>query len=198
MWLDDYQSVNSASGGANSADPALPGLPGLAGASGTNLGGLAASGGGAIGSLVAGLGGLSDASGIAKSSSNIAALQQQMNSVKWNQTQLNFNRSQLQNLRNAQQGRSVALANASGSGAQFGSALGGGLGNISGEAGTTAVSLSQNEQNAQQEYNINQSIGSQEQQISKYQGDAAMWAGIGKIAGGLTSFGTSLVGVGTN
>lgn len=180
------------------ADGDLPQLQGLSGASGTNWAGLGASGGGAIGSLISGIGGMSDASGIAKASQNIAQLQTQMNAVKWNQSQLNFNRSRLQELRNAQQGRSTALASATGSGAQFGSAYGGALGQIGGEEGNTMVSLSQNEQLGQKAYDINTSIGAQEQQIAKYQGDAATWAGIGKIAQGTIGLGGALTQVGTS
>ena len=179
-------------------NPIAGGLPGIFGAGAMGPVGLGLEGIGVLGGIGAAIGGMSAAKGEYKTEQNIAQLEEQANAVKWNQTQLNFKRSQLQNLRNAQQGRSVALANASGSGAQFGSALGGGLGNVGGEYGTNAVNLSQNEQNAQQEFNINESISAQKMQESKYKSEAATWAGIGSIFGGAGSFGKSLVGASTN
>jgi hypothetical protein len=174
---------------------ALPGL--LGGAAGGPLG-LALEGVGAIGGIASAIGGMSAQKGEYQAQQNIAALEQQQNTNKFQQTTLNFNRSRLQELRNAQQGRSVALANASGSGAQFGSALGGGLGNVGGEEGNTMVNLSQNQQIAQQEYNVDTSISAQKMAEASYGSQAATWAGIGNLFGGAGNLGKGIVSANTN
>ena len=122
--------------------------------------------------------------GYYQSQQNIAALEQQTNEKNHQLQELTFNRSKLQALRNAQQSRSLALAanvGETGSGTQRGSAYGGALGGIGGEYGTNVTSISQNEQIANAEYEINNSISAQKQQSAKYQGEAAMWQGIGSI-----------------
>lgn len=173
-------------------------LPGLAGASGMGLSGLGTMGLGAVIGGIGAYGQYEAAQGISQSSQNIAKLQQQQNQVNWTQAQLSSRRNSLQEIRNAQQARSYATSSATSQGAQFGSGLQGGLGQISGQAGTNLLGLSQNLQLGAQSYALNQSISGQEMNIAKYQGQQSMWAGLGSIGGGMSSFGKSLVDSSTN
>jgi len=173
-------------------------LPGLAGASGLGLTGLGTMG---LGAIVGGIGAYGQsqaAQGISQSSQNIAQLQMQQNKVQWNQAQLTSRRNSMQELRNAQQARSYAQSSATNQGAQFGSGLQGGYGQIAGQAGTNLLGINQNLKLGEQAYNINQGISTQEMNIAKYQGQASMWAGLGSIGGGLSGLGGSLTNSATN
>jgi hypothetical protein len=183
------------------ADPsAIAGqpLPGIAGASGFGQAGLGLEGVGLAGSLVAGYFGSQAQQGISQSSQNIAALQQQANQVKWTQARLGARRQQMEVLRNEQRARSLALSNATNQGAQFGSGLQGGYGQIQGESGNNLLGINQNLALGAQMNTINQSISGQEMNIAKYQGQAAMWQGIGGAGAGATSLGSSIVSSATN
>lgn len=183
-------------GGVSSIAGQAP--PGLGGASALGQAGLGLEGVGLAASIVGGIGASQAQQGIAQSSSNIAALQQQQNQVNWTQAQMNGRRQMIQNIRNEQQARSTALTAATAGGAQFGSGLQGGYGQIGGQTGTNAMQISQGLQFGQQSYNINQSISGQEMNIAKYQGQAAMWQGLTGAGSGATSLGSSLVSSATN
>lgn len=173
-------------------------LPGLAGASGLGQAGLGLEAGGLALGAVGAYGQYQAAQGISQSSQNIAALQQQSNAVNWQQAQLKGRRSSMEVLRNEQRARSLALSNSVNQGAQFGSGLSGGYGQIAGQAGTNLVGIRQGLEFGAKQYAINQSISSQEQQIAKYQGQASMWQGLSGAGSGATSLGGSLVSSATN
>ena len=173
-------------------------LPNIAGASGLGQAGLGLEGLGLATSLVGGYFGSQAQQGIATSSGNIAALQEQANQVKWTQARLGARRQQMEVLRNEQRARSLALSNSVNQGAQFGSGLQGGYGQIEGESGNNLLGINQNLSLGAQMNTINQSISGQEMNIAKYQGQAAMWQGISSAGSGATSLGSSLVGSATN
>lgn len=160
--------------------------------------GLGLQGVGLAGSAIAAYGQYQAQQGISQSSQNIAALQQQQNAISWNQQQLASRRNSLQELRNAQQSRATATAAATNQGGLFGSGLGGGLGNISGEEIGNLSSISENLQLGKQSYDVNTTISGQEENIAKYQGAAAMWSGLGGASSGTSSLGTSMVSAATN
>lgn len=182
-------------GGVFGVDPSQGGLPGLAGSGSAGLpfaaGGLALGVAGAYGQYQA-------AQGISQSSQNIAALQQQANAINWQQAQLQGRRSSMEVLRNEQRARSLALSNSVNQGAQFGSGLSGGYGQIAGQAGNNLLGIHQGLEFGARQYAVNQSISAQEQQIAKYQGQSSMWQGISGIGGGLTSAGSSITSAMTN
>lgn len=178
--------------------PVAGALPGIAGAGASSIGGLGAMGVGMAGSAVAGYFGMQAEQGVTQASQNIAKLQEQANQVNYNTARLSIRRNQMQELRNAQQSRSLALAAGVAQGAQFGSGVQGGYGNVSGEAGNTLLGLNQNLSSAGQMFDINKSISDQEIAKSGYQGTANMWQGIGQMAGGLGSAGGSVVNASTN
>jgi hypothetical protein len=162
--------------------------------------GLGFEGAGAAVSAVAAYGGYQTAQAESRASQNIAQLQQQAQVINYVGGQLSIRRNQLQEIRNEQQARSLALttANAQGSSRGNSSALTGAYGNIFGEAGNTLLSLNQNRSLSEKMFSVNQSIGAQEQSLAKYQGQAAMWGGLGQIGGGLMSAGRDITSAQTN
>jgi hypothetical protein len=176
---------------------ALPGLPGLGGASSLGQAGLGLEGIGLVGQGVAAYGQYQAQEGISQSSQNIAALQQQQNQINWTGAQLSARRSQMEVIRNEQRARSLALSNSANQGAQFGSGLSGGYGQIYGQTGNNLLGINQNLSLGAQSYAVNQSISGQEQNIAKYQGQAAMWQGVSSLSGGATSAGSGAVSAST-
>lgn len=163
--------------------------------------GLAGLGGEGIGmglSIAGGIGQAQSAQAISQSSQNISQLQQQQNTIKWQQATTDFRRNSLQLLRNSQQARSLSLAAATNQGGQFGSGYEGAKGQQSGEEVTGLLGLSQNFQYGKRAYDVNNSISAQEQNIAKYQGQAAMWSGLSGAGGGITSLGHDIVSGSTN
>lgn len=187
-----------AGGDLESPGGVLGGLPGLAGASAFGQAGLGLEGVGLAAGAIGAYGQYEAQQGISQSSQNIAQLQQQSNTIKFNQAKISARRNQMEVLRNEQRARSLALSNSVNQGAQFGSGLQGGYGQIAGQSNTNLLGISQNLQTGQQLYDVNQSISSQEQQISKYQGQAAMWQGVSSLGGGASSLGSSFVKSSTN
>lgn len=179
-------------------DNPLPPLLGLAGASGFGQAGLGLEGIGFATGVVGAIGQYSAQQGMAQSSQNIAALEQQSNAIKFAQSKMQSRRAGLQEIRNAQVARSLSLSASTNQGASTGSGYKGGLGQISGEEFTNLLGISQNQQYGQQIYDVNQSISAQEQQISKYQGQAAMWSGLTGTGQGAASLGGSIIKSATN
>lgn len=82
------------------------------------------------------------------------AIQQQ----KRQAMELDANRSQLEVIRNSQRARSMALFNAQSTGAQRGSGLQGGYGQISGQSNTNALGIQQNLQIGENVFNLNADV----------------------------------------
>lgn len=101
--------------------------------------------------------------------------------------ELDARRKQLEVFRNAQRARSISLSNATNQGAQFGSGLQGGYGQIGGDANTSLLGINQGLQTGRAISAINQNISGLNGQLSQLSGDASLYSG-------LTSFGSSLVG----
>lgn len=147
---------------------------------------------------------------MANVSSGIAADEQQINAQKLQQTQLQARRMQLENMRNVQRLRAQATASAVNQGANFGSGLSGGLGQITSQGTSNALGINQNLQIAQNVFGINNDISGKRMQMAQLQGQMASDQGIaslgqsimksGPIIGqfgkdasaGLSDFGTSL------
>lgn len=121
-----------------------------------------------------------------------------MESTKLQATYLSAQRQQLQNIRNEQMARSMALSTASGQGAQFSSGLAGAYGGIAGQAGTNALGISQNLQIGQQMFNQNQELSAEKMTMAGLQSEAATNSAMGGVFGSLSKLGGpigSLVGM---
>ena len=155
--------------------------------------------GGGVGSLVGLAGGIYSAiegSNIAKKE---AQLQQeeigtelQESAVKFQAMRMSGQRQMLQNIRNAQMARSMALSTAQGQGAQFSSGLAGAYGGISGQAGVNTESISQNLQIGTQLFGLNTQLSGEKEQMAGLQSEAATNSAIGGLFNNLGNIGGSI------
>lgn len=122
-----------------------------------------------------------------KAQNAITGYEEQENQVRQQQMQLNSQRSQMETLRNQQRARSLALNNATSQGAQFGSGLSGGYGQISGQANTQLLSTNQNTQLGNQMFGLDALISQQKIALSNAGSQIALGQGI-------SSFGKSAAG----
>lgn len=134
--------------------------------------------------------------GIYRANQNIAADQQQINAQNLNQMKLNARRSQMEVLRNVQSARSLALAGATNQGAQQGSGLQGGYGQISGAGGNNLLGINQNLKIGETIATYNQDITNQQLALSKYQGSASTASGISSASQGAFSLGQGITSYG--
>lgn len=143
---------------------------------------------GAVTSAYGGFKASQAAKGASQASQNIAGLEEQQNQVRKQQMELTANRNQMEILRNAQRSRSLALNNATSQGAQFGSGLSGGYGQIAGQTGINSLGISQNLALGEQNFGLDTQISGQK--ISKFgyesqQATDTAIAGFGKTISGL-------------
>lgn len=122
---------------------------------------------------------------ISQAQSQEAQLEAQQNNVRQQAMELSANRSRMELVRNSQRARALALNSATGQGAQFGSGLQGGYGQISGMSGTNLVGINQNTQLGEQMFGLSDQINQQKLRISQLGGQAA-------TAQGFSSLGKSL------
>jgi hypothetical protein len=118
----------------------------------------------------------------------ITGYEQQENQVRQQQMNLNAQRSQMETLRNQQRARSLALNSATSQGAQFGSGLSGGYGQISGQANTQLVNTNQNTALGNQMFGLDALISQQKINMSNAGTQIALGQGIsslGKSAAGV-------------
>lgn len=141
------------------------------------------------------------ASQISGESQAIGKLDMQVNAQRQQQMVLQSQRSQMQNIRNAQSARANAVSGAVSQGAQQGSGLQGGLGQISGEEGTNALANSQNLEIGQNIFGFNNQISQHRINIAALQGQqasgqglASMGADVVKGAGALSRIGGNFFG----
>lgn len=152
----------------------------------------------AIGAGIAGLG-LSIFGGVeqtqaaqqkAAAEKNITNYEMQQDSVRRKAMELSANRQQMEVLRNAQRARALALNNATSQGAQFGSGLQGGYGQIAGAANWNNLGITQNLQFGEQMFDLNAQINQQKLAIGDASSLSATGAGISKLGSTLMgSFG---------
>lgn len=117
-----------------------------------------------------------------------AQLEMQIQAQKRQAMELTARRDQLQNIRNTQIQRSMALNSATNQGAQFGTGLAGGYGQISGQSVTNAVGIAQNLEIGRNLFDLNEDISYSKMRQADAQTQTSMYAGI-------SSFGNSLMGV---
>lgn len=120
----------------------------------------------------------------------IAGFEMQQDDIRRKAMELSAHRQQVEVLRNAQRARSLALNNATSQGAQGGSGLQGGFGQIAGAAAWNNSGIQANLGFGEQMFDLNKMINQQKMNISDSDSSAATAAGIGKIGSTLTnSFG---------
>ncbi len=123
-----------------------------------------------------------------------ASIQQQMTGIEMRQDavrrkamELSARRQQMEVLRNAQRARSLALNNATSQGAQYGSGLQGGFGQIAGATQWNLTGIRENLNFGEQMFDLNAQLSQQKIAMAQAGGQAA-------TAQGMSSLGTSLVG----
>lgn len=112
-----------------------------------------------------------------------AALSQAAESQRKRAMDLDSSRKQLGIVREQQMMRSQALANATSQGAQFGSGLQGGYGQIQGQGGEALAGAQQNQEIGTTLFNINAQKGRNDQQISSAGTAASFGSGISTLGG---------------
>lgn len=137
----------------------------------------------------------------AQSSGQIAQLEKQQNAQREQQMILTAGRQQMQTIRNTQLARSMALNSSTAQGAQFGSGLQGGYGQISGDSNTSLLGVNQNLEIGKNMFGLDALISDQKILQAQYAGQQATYQGqLAAINGGkavsdaVGSFGTSLGG----
>lgn len=140
---------------------------------------------GLISSIMGGSDKYAAAKQTAAAQSQIAGLETQQDAVRKQAMEVGARRQQMEVLRNQQRARSLALNNATSQGAQFGSGLQGGYGQIAGQTGVNMLGISQGLQSGQQMFGLNAQINTQKQMIAQAsamsaqgQGESALGAGI--------------------
>ena len=143
-----------------------------------------------------GFGASEKASQAAAINKQIAADEQEINKQKEQQMNLEASRMQLQQFRNIQRLRAQATAAAVNQGAQFGSGLQGGLGQIQNQGLENSLGIRQNQQIASNIFGINDSISNKKMQLADVQSDMyedQAWSSLGgalvKNAGTLSNIG---------
>lgn len=118
---------------------------------------------------------------------NIVKDQQAIETEKFNFMQVDARRRQLEVFRNVQRAKSLALTNATSKGAQFGSGLQGGYGQIEGEAGTQLTAISQNLASGERMYNINTDISGQKGLLAQAGLQSSTGAGLSSLGGSIVN-----------
>lgn len=123
----------------------------------------------------------------AQASKNIAGLEIQQDAVRRQAMEVSGRRQQMEVLRNQQRARSLSLNNATSQGAQFGSGLQGGYGQVSGQSGVNLLGINQGLMAGRQMFDLNAQVDQQKMNIADAQSQMATSSGIyalGKAIGG--------------
>lgn len=143
--------------------------------------------GGIAMSAFGGFGAANKANQASQINQQIAADEQRINNQRRMQMELEGNRSQLQNMRNAQRLRAQATAAATNQGATFGSGLYGGLAEITGTENTNSTNINQNLGIGRNIFDINDDISAKKGQLAQVQGGMATDQAWSSLGGALVS-----------
>lgn len=122
-------------------------------------------------------------------SQDVAKQEQGINDTKQKQMELEGRRTQMENIRNNQRARAMAENSAVNQGAQFGSGLQGGLGQIQDQSMFNMSGVNSALTFGRQINTYNQAISSDKQQLAQIQGDSATNQGIMSLGGSLMKAG---------
>lgn len=131
-------------------------------------------------------------------SSDIAGQEQAINTQKYQQMQLEANRSQLENFRNMQRARAQGLNSATQQGAQFGSGLAGGQAQATDQGLFNSLGINQNLEVGNNIFGLNSNISKDKMQLASLGGEAATDAGISSLGGSLIKAGPIVGAFGKN
>lgn len=123
---------------------------------------------------------------IAESQQQISKYEMQQEAVRRRAMQLSARRQQVEVLRNQQRARSLALQAATTQGAQQGSGLQGGYGQIAGATQWNLAGIQQNLGFGEEMFGLNAQISQQKQRIASLGGESATASGIGSLGSMLT------------
>lgn len=107
----------------------------------------------------------------------------QQDALRRQMMEVNARRQSMQDLRNAQRARSLALTNATRGGGQLGSGLQGGYGQIAGESNVNQLGISQNLQAGEQMFDLKNQENTYKMNYANSQmhsQEAAAWGALGK------------------
>lgn len=164
---------------------ALGGLRGL-----SSLAGAAAGPVGAVGLGLSIFGGIEKYEGAQKQTAAQVSeinLEEQQDQVRKQAMEVSSRRQQMEVLRNAQRASSLARANATASGSQFGSGLQGGLGQIAGASGVNMLGINQNLQSGEQMFGLNALLDQQKIAYAQAGGQINTGSGLSSLGGSLMS-----------
>lgn len=106
--------------------------------------------------------------------------------------ELSSRRQQIQNIRNVQLQRSMALTAATAQGAQFGTGLAGGIAQVNAEGAWNELGITQNTEIGRNMFAINDRISGLKAQIGETQSEMAMYQGLGSLGGSLMKAGPTI------
>lgn len=124
--------------------------------------------------------------------------EQQQDKVRQQAMEVQARRQQMEAFRNQQRARALALNNATSEGAQFGSGLQGGYGQISGQTNTNLLGISQNLQSGNQMFALNQDISNQKIAYAQAGGQINTGSGLSTLGGAMLSSMGTLKTLGVN
>ena len=122
-------------------------------------------------------------------SRQMAAEEMKLNNVKQQKMELEGRRMQLESIRNNQKTRALAEAAATNQGAQFGSGLQGGLGEIQSNTNTNMAGVEFGLQFGREMSSINNTISGYKQQLADVQAEQASNQGLMSLGGSLMKAG---------
>jgi hypothetical protein len=115
----------------------------------------------------------------------IAAQEQRAEAVRMQAMELDARRRKLEIVRTQQRARSLSLASATAQGAQYGSGLQGGYGQIGGMTGFNELGVNQNLYQGREMFGINSVISGLKMQKADAQGQMATAQGISSLGGSI-------------
>lgn len=120
-------------------------------------------------------------------SQQIVQYEMQQDSVRRQAMEISARRQTMEVFRNTQRARSLALQNATNQGAQFGSGLQGGFGQISGQSGTNLVNINQNLEQGEQMFDLNAKISGQKIAYAAAGGQISQGSGLTALGGNISN-----------
>jgi len=119
----------------------------------------------------------------------MVGVEEQQDKVRQQAMELSASRQQLEQVRLGQRARAMALNTTTNQGAQFGSALGGAYGGISGQIGTNQTGISQNLAFGENMFALNSSLDQLKMQKADVQSQMYSDQGLASLGGSLMGMG---------
>lgn len=130
-----------------------------------------------------------EAAGISR---QMAGLELEGEAIRHKSMELSSRRQQAEIFRTSQRARAIALAAATSQGAQFGSGLSGGYGQIAGQTGVNLTGVWQNQMLAEDMFGVNSRISAARMQMAGVKSEQASAMGMMSLGGSLMKAGPTL------